>query len=143
MTATATPACTDPGSPANAGSSQTIPAVFFEHAQIYGDREYMHYFRDGEWHSLSWAETAQLALRVACSLARVGLKPGDTVALLSPNRPEWLYCDLGIMAAGGITSSRPPVASTWRRCRPSLRSRPIDTSKRLSWWVRATRTWSR
>lgn len=103
MTATATPAHTEPGSPASPGAGQTIPAVFFEHAKIYGDRDYVHYFRDGEWHSLSWAETAQRALRIACGLTRAGLRPGDTVALLSPNRPEWLYCDLGIMAAGGIT----------------------------------------
>ncbi|HVC74910.1 MAG TPA: long-chain fatty acid--CoA ligase [Candidatus Micrarchaeaceae archaeon] len=103
MTATATPADTEPGSPASPGAGKTIPAVFFERAKIYGARDYMHYFRDGEWHSLSWAETARRALRVAGGLTQAGLRPGDNVALLSPNRPEWLYCDLGIMAAGGIT----------------------------------------
>jgi long-chain acyl-CoA synthetase len=86
-----------------AGSSQTIPAIFFELAGLYGDRPYLHFFRGGEWQVVSWAEVAERALRVACGLVQAGLRPGDTVALMSPNRPEWLYCDLGIMAAGGIT----------------------------------------
>lgn len=103
MTATATTPSTEPGSPANAASRQTIPSVFFEHSKSYGDRDYIHYFRDGEWRNLTWSETARRALRIACGLTRAGLRPGDTVALLSPNRPEWLYCDLGIMAAGGVT----------------------------------------
>ena len=34
---------------------------------------------------------------------RIGLQPGDRVALVSENRPEWLIADLGIMAAGCVT----------------------------------------
>jgi long-chain acyl-CoA synthetase len=85
------------------GANYTIPTVFFDLAELYGDRPYLHYFRDHEWQTLSWAETARRALRVAYGLVRAGLRRGDTVALMSPNRPGWLYCDLGIMAAGGIT----------------------------------------
>jgi long-chain acyl-CoA synthetase len=85
------------------GTAQTIPAVFFEQARLHGDRVYIHFFRGDAWQTMSWAETAERALRVACGLVRAGLRPGETVALMAPNRPEWLYCDLGIMAAGGIT----------------------------------------
>lgn len=93
----------EPASAPRTGKCQTIPAVFFEQADLYGDRDYIHFFRGNGWHILSWAETAERALRVACGLVKAGLRPGETVALMSPNRPEWLYCDLGIMAAGGIT----------------------------------------
>jgi long-chain acyl-CoA synthetase len=86
-----------------AGTSQTIPAVFFEQVRLQGDRVYIHFFRGNAWQTMSWAETAERALRVACGLVRAGIRPGETVALVSPNCPEWLYCDLGIMAAGGIT----------------------------------------
>ena len=37
------------------------------------------------------------------SLKRIGLEPGDRVALVSENRPEWLIADLAIMAAGCVT----------------------------------------
>ncbi|MGZ5997113.1 MAG: AMP-dependent synthetase/ligase, partial [Isosphaeraceae bacterium] len=93
----------EPGSRPASRAGQTIPAVFFELAARYEARPYLHAFRGGEWQVVSWADLAQRALRVACGLVRAGLRPGDTVALMSPNRPEWLYCDLGIMAAGGIT----------------------------------------
>ena len=81
----------------------TIPGVFFEQAARFGLREYLRYFRDGSWQRLSWNETAERAVRVACGLIAAGLKPGDHVALLSENRVEWLYCDLAILAAGGVT----------------------------------------
>ncbi len=84
-------------------SHNSIPAVFFEQAKLHGQAPYLRYFREGEWRTLSWSETAERAVRVACALVEAGLRKGDHVALMSPNRPEWLYCDLGIMAAGGVT----------------------------------------
>src|ERR1035437_7798112 len=97
------PALTEPALPPRTGACHTIPAVFFEQADLYGDRDYVHFFRGDGWHVLNWAETAERALRVASGLVKAGLRPGETAALMSPNRPEWLYCDLGIMAAGGLT----------------------------------------
>ena len=40
---------------------------------------------------------------LAASLKAIGLQPGDRVALVSENRPEWLISDLAIMAAGCVT----------------------------------------
>ncbi|HEY4914599.1 MAG TPA: long-chain fatty acid--CoA ligase [Candidatus Dormibacteraeota bacterium] len=93
----------EPASSAASQIAQTIPGVFFERAARLGPREYLRYFRDGSWQSLSWNKTAERAVRVACGLIAAGLKPGDHVALLSENRLEWLYCDLAILAAGGVT----------------------------------------
>jgi long-chain acyl-CoA synthetase len=93
----------DPGSATTTPTAQTVPAVFFEQAARFSEREYLRYFRDGAWHGLSWAETAQRARRVACGLIAAGLKRGEHVVLLSENRVEWLYCDLAILAAGGVT----------------------------------------
>jgi long-chain acyl-CoA synthetase len=81
----------------------TIPGVFFERAARYADRPYLTFHRDGAWSTLTWGQTATLAQRVACGLIAAGLKRGDHVALISENRVEWLYCDLGILAAGGVT----------------------------------------
>src|SRR5579872_2207386 len=81
----------------------TIPDIFFDQARHRGDATYLHFFRDDEWRAMSWAETAERAARVACALLSEGLRIGDHVVIMSPNRPEWLYCDLGILAAGGVT----------------------------------------
>lgn len=101
--AIATPSATQPVPQPATTSPNTIPAVFFAQAKVHGQATYLHFFRDGAWQTLSWAETAERATRVACALVEAGLRPGEHVALMSPNRPEWLYCDFGIMAAGGVT----------------------------------------
>jgi long-chain acyl-CoA synthetase len=93
----------EPASGATAGATQTIPGVFFERAASLGGREYLRFFRDGTWHGVSWSEIAEQGRRVACGLIAAGLKRGDHVALMSENRVEWLYCDLAILAAGGVT----------------------------------------
>jgi long-chain acyl-CoA synthetase len=59
--------------------------------------------RDGEWRSTSWNEAARQVAALAASLKSIGLEPGDRVALVSENRPEWLIADLAIMAAGCVT----------------------------------------
>lgn len=84
-------------------SGETVPGVFLNRARVLGARDYVHFWRGGEWRTLSWAETAEKVLAVAGALVEAGLRPGDHVALLSENRVEWLYCDLGIQAAGCVT----------------------------------------
>ena len=48
-------------------------------------------------------------------LLALGLQMGDRVALLANSRAEWVQCDLGIMAAAGITVPVYPSAplSKW------------------------------
>ncbi len=41
--------------------------------------------------------------RLARGLAALGIEPGDRVALVSENRPEWVIADLAIMSAGAVT----------------------------------------
>ena len=98
-----TTSAVEPAYQSTAYATRTIPGVFFEQATRSGEREYLRFFRDGSWHGLGWTEMAERARRVACGLIAAGLKPGDHVALMSENRVEWLYCDLAILASGGVT----------------------------------------
>src|SRR3546814_20340623 len=59
---------------------------------------------EGQWHSLSWEETARQVAALAEGLRANGLRRGDTVMLVSENRPEFCIADLAIMAAGGVTA---------------------------------------
>jgi long-chain acyl-CoA synthetase len=83
--------------------ADTIPGVFFDRAAQHADRAYLTYHRDAEWHTLTWSESATRVRRIACALIQAGLKRGEHVALMSENRVEWLFCDLAILAAGGVT----------------------------------------
>jgi len=78
-------------------------ALFLARAAEKGDALFLWAKRDGQWRSTSWAEAARQVASLAASLKRIGLEPGDRVALVSENRPEWLISDLAIMAAGCVT----------------------------------------
>jgi long-chain acyl-CoA synthetase len=80
-----------------------LVALFLTRAAEKGGKPFLWAKRDGEWRSTSWVEAARQVAALAAGLKRIGLQPGDRVALVSENRPEWLIADLGIMAAGCVT----------------------------------------
>jgi long-chain acyl-CoA synthetase len=82
---------------------ENLVSLFLARAEEKGDKPFLWAKRDGEWRSIGWAEAARQVAALAASLKRIGLEPGDRVALVSENRPEWLIADLGIMAAGCVT----------------------------------------
>jgi long-chain acyl-CoA synthetase len=80
-----------------------LVSLFLTRAAEKGEAPFLWAKYDGEWRSTSWAEAARQVAALAVSLKEIGLQPGDRVALVSENRPEWLISDLAIMAAGCIT----------------------------------------
>ena len=77
--------------------------MFFEQAERLADRPFLSAKLEGRWQSLSWRETAEQVARMAGALRQIGIRPGERVALVSENRPEWLIADMAIMTAGAIT----------------------------------------
>jgi long-chain acyl-CoA synthetase len=55
------------------------------------------------WQVLTYAQVNDRVRRVALGLQALGIAPGDRVALLSENRPEWVIADLAILAAGSVS----------------------------------------
>lgn len=58
-----------------------------------------------DWRSLSWAEAADRVYAIAAGLIELGIEPEQRVALASSTRVEWILADLGIMCAGGATTT--------------------------------------
>ncbi|TVQ40929.1 MAG: long-chain fatty acid--CoA ligase [Wenzhouxiangella sp.] len=58
----------------------------------------------GIWQSHSWQDWFEGARALGLGLMELGLERGQVVSVLSEDRLEWLYADLGIVAAGGITN---------------------------------------
>lgn len=52
--------------------------------------------------SITYAALNRAVDRVAALVRRLGLDPGDRVALLAPNRPEWVAAYYGVIRAGGV-----------------------------------------
>jgi fatty-acyl-CoA synthase len=53
----------------------------------------------------SWGETCQRCVRLASALARRGLGPGDTVAVMAPNTPESFEAHFGVPMSGAVLNA--------------------------------------
>lgn len=80
----------------------TLGAMFFDRVRKYGEHPALRYKKDGVWHDISWNEFGRRVETVACALLALGINPGDRVAILSENRPEWAITDLAIISVQGI-----------------------------------------
>lgn len=84
-------------------SDRTVPGVFFRQAERLGPRVLARHHDGTEWREVTWARMWELVLNLAASLVGNGVQAGDRVLLRSENRLEWLFSDLAIMTAGGVT----------------------------------------
>ncbi|MGH6787363.1 MAG: AMP-dependent synthetase/ligase [Novosphingobium sp.] len=84
-------------------ASRNLVDLFLKRADELGDKPFLWAKREGEWRSISWAESARRVCLLAEALRGLGLNDGERVMLVSENRPEWCIADLAIMAAGCIT----------------------------------------
>jgi long-chain acyl-CoA synthetase len=71
----------------------------------FADAPAMMFKKQGRYRTISYRDLEGIALRVAANLIRTDLMPRDRIAILSQNRPEWAYADLGALLAGAINSA--------------------------------------
>jgi len=57
----------------------------------------------GTWTKISTEEIETTVRRLSLGLQALGLKPGDRMAVLSENRPEWVMADFAALCAGAVT----------------------------------------
>lgn len=76
--------------------------LFLKQASRYPSRAALRFKRAGVYHDISWLEFRDYVVRVGLALQRMGIRKGDRVALLSENRPEWVYTDLGSLSVGAV-----------------------------------------
>jgi len=87
----------------------TIPELFTHLVDHYRgqDRTVMRY-KDKDtkqWTGFSWETLEQRVQALAGYLHQQGIQPGDRVAILSENRPEWAITDLATQLIGGVNVS--------------------------------------
>src|SRR5438477_351987 len=76
----------------------TTIQAFLENARKLGARLAWK-FGDRTW---TWSEAGRSARRAGRAFIALGVKPGEAVAIVGPNRPEWVIADLGALAAGAV-----------------------------------------
>ncbi len=84
-------------------ADRTIVEVFRRQVRALGPRTALRRSVDGSWQPITWAAYGDAVREIAAGLIDLGVAPGDRVALLSTNRAEWHFADLGILSAAAVT----------------------------------------
>ena len=91
---------------------RSVPQMFLHRVAKTPDREAYLYPEDGRWVPLTWREVGDKVKAIACGLRSFGLENEDRGAILSSTRLDWILADLGILAAGGATTTIYPSSTT-------------------------------
>ncbi len=82
---------------------RSIPQMLQSNAQKYADLPAISYKKGGAYLTLSYQQFYTRVLMVARGLSKMGMEPGDRVAIFSENRAGWVLADMGIQCALGIS----------------------------------------
>jgi long-chain acyl-CoA synthetase len=88
---------------------ETIPELFWNAVRQRGERVALRQKDFGIWQATSWRELGRIAHEIAMGLAALGFEPGDCASILSNTRREWMFADLGILSAGGVSNGIYPT----------------------------------
>jgi amino acid adenylation domain-containing protein len=94
--------------------SRVLHAGFFEQSRLRPEAvALVHADATGRTTAMTYRELAELALRIAASLAQRGVRPGDAVAVSLPKGTDQIAAVLGVLAAGGayvpVGVEQPPL----------------------------------
>ncbi|MHB8092488.1 MAG: AMP-dependent synthetase/ligase [Syntrophales bacterium] len=81
-------------------SEKTMNDVFRNRAKKYGERLAVEKKMNGVWQGASWHEYYERARAIGLGLWSLGVRKGEMVSILSENRLEWLYADMGALGIG-------------------------------------------
>ena len=90
------------------GSLNTFPKLLRRNAAQFGSHAAIRHKDLGIWQSWTWAQVLESVRAYAVGLQRLGLKPGDTIAIVGANRPRLYWT---VMAAQMLRAIPVPVYS--------------------------------
>ncbi|MGO9062374.1 MAG: AMP-dependent synthetase/ligase, partial [Candidatus Binataceae bacterium] len=92
-------------------SAPSIAHIFERTAEKYGARAFLKEKRAHSWIDFSWTDIAAASRRVRAGLLKLGLKPGDRIAILAENCPQWVITDLAVLGMGAVVVPLYPTSS--------------------------------
>jgi len=88
----------------------TIHAFFETARRLEGRTAYRHE-ASGGFVEVSWTTYATQVRETARGFLALGVQRGETIAIIGPNRPEWIIADLGALAAGAVPAPIYPTST--------------------------------
>ncbi len=96
-------------------SFQSVPEMFLHRVSSTPDADAFYYPDGDRWGTCTWSDVGDRARNIAGGLRAMGLELESRCAILCSTRVEWIFADLGILCAGGATSTIYP-SSTAEEC---------------------------
>jgi long-chain acyl-CoA synthetase len=87
------------GGPRNSAPG-TLNQLFFDAVENFHKPDALQVKRNGRYEPISHGTLAQRVRRTSLGLTELGVRPGDRVAILSENRPEWAIADYACLMLG-------------------------------------------
>jgi long-chain acyl-CoA synthetase len=107
----ATPSPLSSSTPIQAFGQDTPQKLFRARSRDWAAQPALRHKKKGIWASTSWSEYFERAGAIGMALHSLGLQRGEAIAILSENRPEWLYADLGAQCMGILSTGIYPTSS--------------------------------
>ena len=85
-----------------AATADTFPKLLIRNARIYGARPSMRHKDLGIWQTWTWKEVEELVRAYAVGLSRLGLKRGETIAIVGSNRPKLYWSVMAAQMLGAV-----------------------------------------
>ena len=85
-----------------AAPADTFPKLLIRNANLYGNRPAMRHKDLGIWQTWTWAQALELARAYAVGLHRLGLKRGETIAIVGGNRPKIYWSMTAAQMLGAV-----------------------------------------
>ena len=81
----------------------TFPKLLVRNAERFGSRVAMREKEYGVWQPFTWREVHEHVRDFSLGLVALGLSPGDKVAIIGDNRPEWIWSEIAAQGAGAAS----------------------------------------
>ena len=85
-----------------AAQADTFPKLLIRNAESFGRRPAMRHKDLGIWQTWSWAEQLEIVRAYAIGLSRLGLKRGETIAIVGANRPKLYWSVMAAQTLGAV-----------------------------------------
>jgi len=89
----------------------TIAKSFLLAVETRGDKAAIREKKFGIWQPTSWRQWLSISRDIAYALHAVGFRPGEVASIIANAVPEWVFADMGILCAGGVSSGIYPTDS--------------------------------
>jgi long-chain acyl-CoA synthetase len=87
----------------------TVARLFWHGVQTRGPQVILRQKDLGIWRAVTWTELGRVAREIGMGLAALGLQPGEVASIQSNTNREWVYADLGVLGAGGVSNGIYPT----------------------------------